>query len=370
MLTQSEKLNTLPRFNYVPSLDGIRGIAVLLVLSFHGSYGYFPGGWIGVDLFFVLSGYLITSLLQNEYLTSGRISLANFYIRRILRLFPPLVIFILLANVLWPFLHVTHDANRLISALASLFYFANLIPNDVLGPFMHLWSLSVEEHFYVFWPIITSAYLFKISFKNQLVVLASTIILLAIVRVSIYNSSLLADPLAVAYRFTLCRIDAILLGALFALVEQHKKIRVWGNKNYLMYIGLPICFFAIVEYVSLSNKYWYSGGFIITNTLCLLAVIFAVRNPTNLFLANKAFRWIGRRSYGIYVYHMPIFLAFEGLRTPHSLVNLALVTLFRVSATLIIAELSFRFIEQPILKYKSHYKNEPKTAINTVIFSD
>lgn len=356
MLTNSKNPSPSSGFGYIPSLDGIRCIALVLVLAFHAGYGHFPGGWIGVDLFFVLSGYLITSLLQNEYLTSGTIALTSFYARRILRLFPPLLVCILLATILWPFMPAMPDASRFKSITAVLFYFANIIPNDVLGPFMHLWSLSVEEHFYIFWPLITSTFLFRISFKNQLITLLATIILLAILRISVYNSSLVADPVAVAYRFTLCRIDAIILGALFALAEQYRGAKPWENKNYAAYVGLPICFLIVIEFISLSNSYWYNGGFAITNMLCLFTVTFAVKNPSNAFLSNKLFRWVGRRSYGIYVYHMPIFMACESLRIPHSLINLILVTLIRFAATAAVAELSFRFVEQPILKYKGRYK--------------
>jgi peptidoglycan/LPS O-acetylase OafA/YrhL len=97
------KVNTKHKSQYIESLDSLRGLAVLVVVLFHGSHGLFAGGWIGVELFFVLSGYLITSLLHREYLTSGNISLSKFYARRALRLLPVLVMGVLIANILWPF---------------------------------------------------------------------------------------------------------------------------------------------------------------------------------------------------------------------------------------------------------------------------
>ena len=115
------------KFFYIPSLDVLRGFAVLLVLFLHGSYGFFKGGWIGVDLFFVLSGYLITSLLLNEYINSGKISILKFYARRALRLFPPLILSILLANALWSSTELYTGANRWQATIAALFYFTNLM---------------------------------------------------------------------------------------------------------------------------------------------------------------------------------------------------------------------------------------------------
>ena len=113
----------MSNFKYIPSFDGIRAIAVILTLLLHASYGVFKGGWIGVDLFFMLSGYLITSLLQNEYSLTNNISFTKFYIRRALRLFPPLIISIALGNILWTFSANHQSANRIIASLSGFFIF-------------------------------------------------------------------------------------------------------------------------------------------------------------------------------------------------------------------------------------------------------
>ncbi len=172
------------RFQYTPTFDGLRCIAVLCVLLTHASPDFFKGGWIGVDLFFVLSGYLITSLLQNEYYASGNISFAKFYARRALRLFPPLLICLAMANVLWRYTpHYYLGANRLLATLAGLFYFANLLPWTALGLLQHLWSLSVEEHFYLVWPIIVSTFLFRTPLRNRVFFLTLTVFLIAAFRI-------------------------------------------------------------------------------------------------------------------------------------------------------------------------------------------
>ena len=111
------------RFQYTPTFDGLRCIAVLCVLLTHASSGFFKGGWIGVDLFFVLSGYLITSLLQNEYYTSGNISFAKFYARRALRLLPALLVCVTMANLLWQFTPHYYRPNRLFSDIGRLILF-------------------------------------------------------------------------------------------------------------------------------------------------------------------------------------------------------------------------------------------------------
>jgi len=151
-----------PRFSYQPSLDGLRAIAIVLVMLLHaqamasGAWPYFLGGYTGVDIFFVLSGFLITSLLVQEWRDTGRISLRKFYIRRALRLLPALCVLLLVLGVgvklFGLYLHVT-----LATLLAALFYVANwALAFDTLdmGALHHTWSLSVEEQFYILWPLM------------------------------------------------------------------------------------------------------------------------------------------------------------------------------------------------------------------------
>ena len=155
-------------FKYNPSLDGLRGIAVICVLLVHASYGVISGGFLGVDLFFVLSGYLITAILQKEYGLSGTISYLNFYMKRILRLLPPLALCILMYIAYKLFVPNVGVENPLLIIYSSLFYFVNVIHESHLGPMVHLWSLSVEEHFYLFWPVLVAGLLFKFSKKWRL----------------------------------------------------------------------------------------------------------------------------------------------------------------------------------------------------------
>ena len=333
------------RFQYTLSFDGLRGIAVLCVLLAHAapwkynhmgiiigtSPGLSKGGWIGVDLFLVLSGYLITSLLQNEYYTSGNISFAKFYARRALRLLPPLLICLAMANVLWQFTphYYRPGPNRLLATLAGLFYFANLPPWKVVGMLGHLRSLSVEEHFYLIWPILVSMFLFRVSPRNRVLFLTITVFLIAALRIFVFHCKLTYGLFVInSYSFTLCRMDAILMGSLLAMVLSHNNnVKKRRKVNIYWSLGILLCLLAtVVLFVHESNVYWRNGGFIFTNLLCLSIVAIAAKTPNQPLLSSNILRWIGRRSYGIYLYHLPIFLALGILTREHSSVNDLLVT--------------------------------------------
>ncbi len=348
--------------DYIPSLDGLRGVAVVFVLLIHGSYGIFHGGWIGVDLFFVLSGFLITSLLHEEFSHSGKIELGKFYARRVLRLAPPLLVGVLLADVLWTSTDAGPAASRGWADTASLFYFANIASPKLLGPLIHMWSLSVEEHFYLFWPLLAGALLFRMRSRRLLLVLLSLILLAAIARATAYwlsrpavfeNGLITIDP----YRFTLYRLGSILSGCLLAIIFARRAWREMPRKYESAGLVLSLMLLSLVAlFLDETNRFWEDGGFVGTNALCAIVVALAARNPTQAFLSHPALRWIGRRSYGIYVYHLPIFLACESLRRKHDVVNLLAVSFLRLAATIIFAALSFRYLERPMLRLKSRFE--------------
>lgn len=167
------------------------------------------------------------------------------------------------------------------------------------------------------------------------------------------------------YRFTFCRFDSILLGAALAIYLKYNtfNINARTNSNYILFITL-IIFFFISIYISNENKYFLKGGFLLINAFCLYVVFFAIKFPNQKILSNEVLRWLGRRSYGIYVYHFPIFSALERFREAHSLTNLIFIIALRFILTIIFAELSFRFIEQPILKLKKAYQTATLTQEN------
>jgi peptidoglycan/LPS O-acetylase OafA/YrhL len=346
---------------YISSFDGLRGFAVLLVLINHGSYGFFPGGFLGVDLFFIISGYLITSLLWTEYTTSADISLRNFYARRILRLYPALLIAVLLALSLWQHTLTSEGGSKLIASFASFFYLANVVDEKVMGNMNPFWSLSVEEHFYLVWPLFILLAAAKLSESKR-----NILILILIAGVTVFR--LLAGAhegqwrynifYLDAYSFTLCRIDCILIGALLYFMAPQQKLRVVNAHEMVDKIVLcaALIFILSCGFVMHISDSWLKGGFLITNAASALIVFETLRNPENFLFNNKALVWIGKRSYGIYLYHLPIYLALERLRIPHNNVNFLLVSVVRILLSVAVAALSYKFLEQPILQYKKKFQ--------------
>ncbi len=348
-------------FKYIANLDGLRAIAALFVLLIHGSYGYFAGGWIGVDLFFVLSGFLITLLLENEYVNNQHISISKFYIRRILRLLPALIFCIVLANVLNLFSTDHSNRNHWISSLAALFYFTNILNISVLGNLSHLWSLSVEEHFYLFWPLLMTILFVRTSKKIQIRLLFSVILIITIIKIILsYNDFIYIKNIFVIdiYRFTFFRMDCLLTGALIGLMYPSlNKISVgFSNKKYsylLLFMGFTFTYFLFT--LSENSLFYKSGGFFIVNVLCAILVFIATKIPNHSLLSNKLLSWLGVRSYGIYIYHFPIFLLYEVLRVPSNISNYLLVSFLRFSTTILIAAISYTYIEKPFLNLKVKY---------------
>jgi peptidoglycan/LPS O-acetylase OafA/YrhL len=347
---------------YIKNFDGLRGLAVLAVLVFHGSYGYFKGGFLGVDLFFIISGYLITSLLFEEHQKTGRISFRKFYARRALRLIPALVLGVILANALWPITKMDQSHDQSIATLGALLYSTNLIFDTITGNMSHFWSLSVEEHFYFVWPFVMAFFISVLNAEHRirfLVVLLAGITIFRVVSF-VYEDEwryniFLVDP----YGFTLCRVDCIVLGAWLYFYLQHKRkdYNAFNTRfDYLWLIACFVVFLILGLTLSLYDPYWRSGGFILTNLFCLAIVYLSIRTPDHPIFSNKILVWVGKRSYGIYVYHFPIFLAMEGLRIPHSISNFVLITILRWGVSIGVAALSYQFIEKPFLHYKRRYQ--------------
>jgi peptidoglycan/LPS O-acetylase OafA/YrhL len=163
------------------------------------------------------------------------------------------------------------------------------------------------------------------------------------------------------YEFTLCRIDCILLGALLYFYLSYQQFNHhWDtNRDYIWLILCLITFIVLGVTLSLYSPYWRAGGFILTNFLCLAVVFLVIRNPDHPIFSHNGLVWVGRRSYGIYVYHFPIFLAMEEFRVAGSMSNFVLVTVLRWVVSIGFAALSYEFIEKPILNFKRRYQFQP-----------
>ncbi len=355
-----------------PALDGLRALAVAAVIAYHAGLPWMPGGLLGVDAFFVLSGFLITGLLINEYRTTRRIDLKAFWTRRARRLLPALLMMVLgvAAYAQWLADPAYAESIRL-DAVATLFYVANwrfALSNQSYfdhfadpSPLLHTWSLAVEEQFYVLWPLIvfllmrhsvtTAARWSRQRHKAQSAAL--TVAVLGAESSALVGLFLLltgTDPSRIYYG-TDTRIQALLVGAALAMWRAQQpgapsaRIRaVLSNLGVVALLAL-VCVWATVDGES---KGLYAGGFLaaaIIVAVLVASVVEAPRGPVTRLLTVRPLPYIGRISYGLYLWHWPVFLSLTSGRTGLSGVGLLLA---RLAVTAAITIASFHLVEDPI----------------------
>lgn len=347
---------------YMPGLDGLRALAVLAVIAYHLHTEWAPGGLLGVTMFFVLSGYLITDILLAQWDRTGRFDMKDFWIRRAKRLLPAMLTVVLFA-VLWSILF---DHSRLPAMLgdvpAALFYYSNWwsIFHQVsyfqsfgpLSPLGHLWSLAVEEQFYIFWPILLGIGLI-LAQKNRgklALVLAGLALASALAMAIMYRPG--EDPSRVYYG-TDTRLFSLLIGAALAVVWPSRKLKTNISKSATKTLDVTatICLIVIAILIFKSNDYGtflYRGGMVLLS-LATTILVAALAHPAcrlGRVLGARPLRWIGARSYGLYLWHYPVIV----LTTP--LVNTGGPNMTRILLQLLasfaLAALSYRYIEQPV----------------------
>lgn len=393
-----EQAPTRPKSRYIPALDGLRTLAVVAVVLYHLNLTWAQGGLLGVTIFFVLSGYLITRLLLNEIAKTGRIDLKSFWIRRIRRLFPAVVTVVVVTCALCTvFNHVMLTKMRP-DILPSLLFFNNWwqIMQDVsyfnaLGdpsPLTHFWSLAIEEQFYLIWPplllAMVSVHMSKPNTRRVVLGLAAVS---AVAMMVLYNPA--TDPSRVYYG-TDTRVFSLLLGAWMAFIPdrdlaparlvrhlgldrlagaaKHGKsksdtaeaattkpselARFWSSPASIDLMGV-VGLVGLAAMVALTNGYTafqYRGGTLLCSILTLM-VIAACVQPQGMVaraLAAEPLVWIGKRSYSIYLWHYPLLLLMNPVAnindTPwwHYILQVLLVVA--------VAECSYRFIETPFRK--------------------
>ena len=375
---------------YMPSLDGIRALSVLAVIIYHANKMWLPGGFLGVEVFFVISGYLITLLLLAESEKNGSISLKEFWWRRARRLLPALWV-VVLGVVVFAALFQREMLGTLRGdVIAALLYGFNWFQIWVgtsyftsfeFVPLRHLWSLAVEEQFYLIWPVVM---LIVAKFGKRRLPIVSAVffglaVVLAIYMALVYQPgtisnigdtpnqfmSLFGQPVSrIDFLFlgTLTRSSGLLLGAALAIWWRPwllQNSRAGANKLFdfigiggLAALALMMWRFQTViegtDEGTVGYDFLFRGGFFLTD-LASLAVIAAAVHPSSKILArslsNPVLVWLGRRSYGFYLFHWPVFqfyrrFAGKGL-TPYEFVVLVLFALA-------LTELSYRYIETPV----------------------
>jgi peptidoglycan/LPS O-acetylase OafA/YrhL len=347
------------RWKYQPSLDGLRALAVAAVVAYHLDAGWASGGFLGVDAFFVLSGFLITSLLLTEWDRMRTLSLTAFWARRARRLLPALILVLLAvaAYATWQARPVQLGSLRgdMISTLcyganwnfihSGQSYFA--LFTDA-SPLRHTWSLAIEEQFYLVWPLVTLACLRLARGRRALLAAVCVVgaIASAVTMARLYDS---ADP-SRAYYGTDARAQLLLIGALLAILLARfrpRRLSAISATHTLGVVGGLYVLWAFTR-VADTDAWMYTGGYAVFG-LAVAAVIVSVTQPESTpwrrVLSLGPIVWLGRISYGIYLWHWPVIVVVSPDRTG---LDGASLTVLRVTLTLVLAALSFYIVELPI----------------------
>jgi peptidoglycan/LPS O-acetylase OafA/YrhL len=362
-----------PRLRHITALDGLRGFAVVLVVLSHFAPGVAPGGFLGVDLFFVLSGFLITSLLVAEREATNRVSLRNFWIRRARRLFPALLVMVgvvLVVSWLTEARHVVHQVGA--DGLSALLYVANwrfilsgesYIRQFVEGapsPLRHTWSLAIEEQFYIIWPLAFVAlaalarrvgWASRKAFRRLLGGMCTVFAALSFARLVIgYHQGMGLDRL---YYGTDSRIFLILLGAALGAVAAGtpalpERLRRWRPALIALGATATIGLLAATAVVTTEQSWLYAGGMGLIALALLVVLVAAAQpspNPLARFFELKPLVGLGLISYGVYLWHWPVAI---WVRSDNLHLDGPALFVLRCLLTLGVALLSYRFVEQPV----------------------
>lgn len=354
---------------YLPSIDSLRALAVLAVIIYHVDVNYLPGGFLGVDLFFVLSGYLISSLIIKEFRKTGTVNLYNFYIRRARRLLPAVYFMITIGLVVMVLFNEVLLRKSHLDAIFGYIYSSNwwyifhkLDYFDSFGaqsPFKHLWSLAIEEQFYMIFPLLFLLVNGKKKSKDGTYKLNKNFlyVVLGLILVSLIAHILLFDinNISRIYFGTDTRAFSLLVGVvgaiLYPMERLHSKVTPQQNMIYsVVSLASIATLITVMVYTSEYNTWLYRGGFLLVAILGLIVIISSGKQHTLMskLLSFKPIVFIGKISYSLYLWHFPILV----LTTPVSEIgnpNIFFVIL-RIVLTFAVAIVSYVFVETPIRK--------------------
>ena len=337
------------RSTYYPAVDGLRAFAVLAVIAFHAARKYVPGGFLGVDVFFVISGFVITLTLLREHERTGRLDLLQFYRRRFWRLMPALVAAIVLAGLLTPW---TRDSfgSFLLQAVQAGTYTLNIghtfssHPGDQV--LSHTWSLGVEEQYYLMWAPLAALLLAAIATRTRRAYAVVGLTLAFAV------SGLLTAELGsyqAAFFLPWARFPELLVGATLAVVLHRRPadrvVRVFQLPSLALAaaMALAVCMLMLDD---LLGDGLFHGGFLAVALLTAVLIGHAYTAQRGLVVRLLDLRpsvWLGQRSYGLYLYHWPITVMLHHQRVPRSLHPPIVLV-----CALVLAAASYAYLEQPL----------------------
>lgn len=348
---------------YITGFDGLRTIGVIGVILYHLMPYQFRGGYLGVPIFMVISGYLITDIMIQEWHRSGRVNVKSFFIRRIKRLYPGLLTMLLGTSAF-----IVLFQRNLLTNLHKIFltnityvynwweinngqsYFERFSNNE--SPFVHLWTLSIEGQYYLIWPFIVVLLLLFVKKPNRIFrVIFLAAIVSALLMGFMYQPNV--DPSRVYYG-TDTRIFSILLGSALAFVWPTVKLRrnvemperlMLDGVGILSFVGMGI----LMLQMSDQSSFLYRGGMFLFSilTVLLVAVVAHPGSDWNQVLSNPLFSWIGKHSYGIYLFQFPVMIFYES-KVKNIAAHPILNPIIEVAIILLITVFSYRYIEQPL----------------------
>ncbi len=357
-------------FRHVPGLDGVRGIAVLLVVLFHfgklwrtDTGGLLPAGYIGVDIFFVLSGFLITSLLLNERATTGSVSLPRFYARRGLRLFPALVT-VLVGHLIYTrvkHVPIGEETKQIASVLAYVSNFAQTywLPKMLTSGLSFTWSLAIEEQFYLLWPAVLLFGVLRFAKKRThiLIVVFGLAAVSALIRIYLWK---FGSGYPAAYMRPDARADGLLLGAGAAFLWRWQ----WVPTKWLNEVAV-VAFAGIIGtalVIPRQSTIMFLGGFTVVSGAAAVMVLATAEDSWALQPLMEApwLRLLGKVSYGLYLWHeLSLRIAFSLFRGHGPLIvgGIGLVI------TAVTTTASWYLVEQPFLRLKERFARPGATEI-------